>query len=345
MAFTLDIGTNRRISIALGRIERFRAGWGGDFAVEPDLLHRMEESGRIASTGALCRLAGLRVDDRTVEAVLESRDHGLPPPTVREIRGCHAALAAPLPPAERLVRAEDLAAVNAALAGRPTRETRFRSADLMREAFDADGHATGRVFPGLAPRLLGTTVDDLITWLEYELRDRKRNEVLVVAGFTLGLLAASPFARRNGRTALVLLDGLLRRSGHRWLTAGSLLAEIERRRDEYHGAFDASRIRVWAGDADMGPWTELIVDAVDRVRERVAARVELEDGASSFPPLQRAILDEVSRHGTVDAGLLLEATGANRNTLKDNLRRLVERGVLERSGQRRGTRYRLRTLD
>jgi hypothetical protein len=37
----------------------------------------------------------------------------------------------------------------------------------------------------------------------------------------------------------------------------------------------------------------------------------------------------------------MSCTGANRNTLKDNLRRLVERGMLERMGSRRGTRYRL----
>ena len=53
----------------------------------------------------------------------------------------------------------------------------------------------------------------------------------------------------------------------------------------------------------------------------------------------------ISEHGVVDAGLLIQATGANRNTLKDNLRRLVERGLLEKSGQRRGTRYRLATVD
>ena len=46
-------------------------------------------------------------------------------------------------------------------------------------------------------------------------------------------------------------------------------------------------------------------------------------------------------HGTVDAGLLLKATGANRNTLKDNVRRLVTQGVLEKTGERRTTRYRL----
>ena len=39
----------------------------------------------------------------------------------------------------------------------------------------------------------------------------------------------------------------------------------------------------------------------------------------------------------------MATTGANRNTLKDNLRRLVDRGMLERIGSKRGTIYRLST--
>ena len=65
--------------------------------------------------------------------------------------------------------------------------------------------------------------------------------------------------------------------------------------------------------------------------------------ALDFSPLQRKIVETVREHGTVGAGLLIEATGANRNTLKDNLRRMVDRGVLERFGERRGARYKLAT--
>ena len=53
-------------------------------------------------------------------------------------------------------------------------------------------------------------------------------------------------------------------------------------------------------------------------------------------------METVRRHGTAEAGLLLRTTGANRNTLKDNLRRLVQAGVLEKMGERRGTRYRIK---
>ena len=84
---------------------------------------------------------------------------------------------------------------------------------------------------------------------------------------------------------------------------------------------------------------------LDRHRDRVAVKVELEKQTVDYPPLQRSILETVREHGTVNAALLIRATGANRNTLKDNLRKLVDRGVLERTGQKRGTRYRLPSTD
>jgi DNA-binding MarR family transcriptional regulator len=83
------------------------------------------------------------------------------------------------------------------------------------------------------------------------------------------------------------------------------------------------------------------MELLDRHRARVEAKVNLEREASELSPLQRSIMDTVREHGTVDAGLLLKATGANRNTLKDNVRRLVAQGVLEKTGERRTTRYRL----
>jgi len=98
---------------------------------------------------------------------------------------------------------------------------------------------------------------------------------------------------------------------------------------------------VWSGEANLQPWLEFFLTVLERHRVRVETKLALERDALDFPPLQRQILETVREHGTVNASLLLRATGANRNTLKDNLRRMVDRGVLERTGQKRGTRYRL----
>jgi Fic family protein len=125
----------------------------------------------------------------------------------------------------------------------------------------------------------------------------------------------------------------------------SVESQIEDLRETYNDTFGQAQTGFWMGEANLEPWLVFVLEVLERQRGRVEAKAELEREAVAYPPLQRAILETVYEHGDVDAGLLLKATGANRNTLKDNLRRLVERGVLEKTGQRRGTRYRLAPVD
>ena len=193
--------------------------------------------------------------------------------------------------------------------------------------------------------MLEQKLEELVTWLEFELRDEKLHPVLVVGAFVHGLLVASPFASCNARLSRVLIAKLLQRAGYEHLPFASVEKVIEDEREAYLDAFDRSQARFWKGEADLGPWLTFFFEMLAEHRRRVDALLERERGALELPPLQQAILQTVREHGTVDAGLLLKETGANRNTLKDNLRRLVERGALERTGERRGTRYRLGVLD
>jgi Fic family protein len=241
----------------------------------------------------------------------------------------------------------DLRRLHAVLTGRAAAgPSPWRTAGhYHREAFDRHGHATGRVFSALPAHLLQEKVDELLTWMEFELHAGERHPVLVIGTFILGLHAASPFDSANSRLARVLITLLLERAGYAYVPYSSIEAQIEELRNEYHESYDLSQTHLWKGECDLGPWLAFFLDVLSRQRERVEVKLALEREASAFPPLQLAILDTVREHGTVDAGLLLRATGANRNTLKDNLRKLVDRGALEKSGERRGTRYRLAVLD
>jgi Fic family protein len=134
---------------------------------------------------------------------------------------------------------------------------------------------------------------------------------------------------------------LLRRAGYEHIPYVSLERILEEMREEYFDALDAAETRLWTGEADLEPWVSFYLRALERHGERLQSRIDQERRALEFSPLQHKILETVRAHGLVGAGVLLEATGASRNTLKDNLRRMVERGMLERLGERRGARYRI----
>jgi Fic family protein len=325
---------------AVSALDRFRGIWASGTLVPPDRLSRLLEAARIQSTASSCRLAGIHVTDMEVASLERgetvARDSA-------EILGYQEALGRAFP-SESLVTSEDVRRLHALSMGsrdNPPPPSPWREVPLHLEAFDRDGRAMGRVFQTLPPRLVPEKIEELLTWQEFELRTADQHPLIVIAAFTLAFLAASPFLRGNGRTARLLAGHLLVRAGYAYMPYASLERVFEEMRDEYYDALDAAETKLWTEEADVSPWQNFFLEALLRHRDRVAGKVDVERRALELSPLQRTILDTVREHGTASASLLLAATGSNRNTLKDNLRRLVDQQWIERIGQRRGTFYRL----
>jgi Fic family protein len=337
-----SIPLSQQILTSVSRLDQFKGRWSSGQGVSQARLDRIAEASRIQSVAASCRLSGIRISDADVAGLL--RGESLQLRDAGDVQGYSAALDYPFPATDRVLTSMDLRwlhAVLAARAGEPGEPSPWRLKPHQFEAFDAQGHATGRIFSALPPRMVEGKIEDLLTWLEFELRTGERHPILVIGTFLLGFRAASPFDSHNGRMTRVLTYHLLRRAGYEYIPYASLESGMEELRESFQDAFDRAQTRFWKGESKLEPWVHYFLEVLTRHRERVEAKIDLEREALAQTPLQRSILDVVREHGTVDAGLLLRATGANRNTLKDNLRRLVDRGMLERTGQRRGTRYRL----
>ncbi len=323
-------------------VDVFRGRWEAGPKIPEERLSQLAEAARIQSVGSSCRLSGVRLSDFEVAGVLS--DPGLTLPGAEEIRRYDAARRHPLPGRRTLLEEQHLMELHAVLAGSET-PTPLRSEAGHREAFDADGTATGRVHAVLPPRLVREKFAELVTWIEMETRGGETHPLLTTAVFTMGFLLICPFPRFNGRMSRLVAVKLLERAGYRFLGHAAFEREIEENRERFEEAFDRSTTHFWSGEAKLEPWLELFTDLVARLVDRLGTKLELERDLLEFSPLQQSILHAIWEHGNVDAGLLLRLTGANRNTLKDNLRRLVDRGLLERVGEKRGSRYRLATPD
>ncbi len=341
-----DFPLSQKILTSISRIDRFNERWASGPGIPAARLTRMAEAARIQAVAASCRLSGIRVSDAEVAGLL--RGETVPLRDSGDVLGYAAALDHSVPSAGEVLRPEDIRALHAILVnpvGSPSPPSPWRCLPHQFEAFDAEGHSTGRVFSALPPRMIADKVEDLVTWLELELRTGERHSILVIGTFILGFLAASPFDSMNGRMARLLSYQLLKRAGYSYLPYASIERQMEELREPMQEAYARSQTLFWKGEPDLEIWLEFFLEMLLRHCERVEAKTELERDRLTRTPLQQSILELVNEHGSVDAGLLIEATGANRNTLKDNLRRLVDRGMLERTGQRRGTRYRLAAAD
>lgn len=323
---------------SLSQIDTFRGHWDSASRVPEERLEQLREAARIQAIGASCRLSGVHLSDFEVAGLLNDPTVSLP--GALDVRNYAAAFDLTAPTARDLLEEENLAELHGVLVGN-SGPSPWRTEAGHRETFTEDGISTGRVYPTLPPRLIEEKTAELLTWAEFEGRSGETHAVLVVAVFTLGYLKISPFERCNGRMARLLAGKLLRRCGYRFCRFGSIEREIEECRESVEEAFERSGAKFWTGEADLEPWVDSFVGLVARMSDRLRTKLELERDLLNFSPLQQSILHSIWEHGNVDAGLLLKLTGANRNTLKDNLRRLVDRGLLEKIGEKRGTRYRL----
>jgi Fic family protein len=328
---------------AVAAVDHFRGAWTHGTPVPAERLERLRDAARIQSVGASCRLAGIHVTDAEVAAIL----HREPVPVQEgpEVLGYAEALDLSFPSGPRITVAEIQALHARALGvpGEPPPPTAWRDVPYHLEIFDEKGRALGRVFQTLPPRLLNEKMEELVDWLEAEIQGDRNHPILVTGTFVLYFIAACPFPKGNGRMAHLLVQHILRRAGYDFVPYASVERILEEMRADYFDALDAAETRLWSGEADIERWLVFYLHVLETHCEMLQSKLDLERRALEFTPLQRKILETVREHGTVGAGLLIEATGANRNTLKDNLRRMVGRGVLERLGERRGARYRLPT--
>jgi len=154
-------------------------------------------------------------------------------------------------------------------------------------------------------------------------------------------LAIHPFQDGNGRLSRILTTLLLLRCGYLYVPYSSLERVIEENKQEYYRALRAAQSTLDEGDASLDQWVLFFLRALTAQRERLERKIAGEGLLSPLPPLAEQLLAFTRDHGRLTMAAAIELTGANRNTLKVHLRRLVASGRLHRHGRGKGTWYTL----
>ena len=197
-------------------------------------------------------------------------------------------------------------------------------------------------------------VPDLMDSLEIRLAEWLRDDPPEVAAAKahFGLVSIHPFADGNGRTSRLVADlsilHLTRRSADGMLSVGSVLLE---RRTEYYAALRESQGREFLEHVDVTHFvrfhTEALAAAVTRLEERAVMldrrRLALEHRFGSLINPRRVVgLLYMFDLGPLATSAYGRFTGCSQPTALSDLNELAERGVVERSGRGRNTRYELR---
>ena len=134
--------------------------------------------------------------------------------------------------------------------------------------------------------------------------------------------------------ALVKAIGEIDEFKGRWEAIGNLTPERL-----HYAALRSAQSTIDTDESQLINWFDFFVRCLARQKDVLGAKIERERLMAPLARLSEELLAIVREHGRLTVREAVALTGANRNTVKDHLRRLVNSRRLARRGRGRGTWY------
>jgi Fic family protein len=331
------------------RVDQFKGAWRALGALAPDRLSALRRVATIESIGSSTRIEGSKLTDREVESLLsnlaiqsfETRD-------AQEVAGYAELMdlvfsAWPdIPFNENHVKQ-----LHQILLRHSEKDSRHRGHYKTNSnsvaAFDANGVQLGIVFETASPFDTPRLMAELVTWVNEERDKAQLHPLLVIAIFVVVFLEIHPFQDGNGRLSRAVTTLLLLQAGYAYVPYSSLESVIELNKEAYYLALRQTQGSIRTSAPNWQPWLVFFLRSLAEQVRRLEKKVEREKIVlATLPGLSLQIVEFVREHGRMTIGDAIKLTGANRNTLKQHFRNLVERGHLSQQGSGRGVWYGLR---
>lgn len=123
---------------------------------------------------------------------------------------------------------------------------------------------------------------------------------------------------------------------------GSLESVIEHSKEAYYLALRRTQGTIRTDVPDWQPWVTYFLNALKQQKDRLEKKIERERILiGDLPELSVQILELCRERGRVTVAEVSKLTNVSRNTVKDHVAALTEKGYLVRHGAGRGTWYTL----
>ena len=332
----------------IAAIDEFKGAWRAIGRIAPERLSALRHVATIESIGSSTRIEGAKLSDPEVERLLANVDvRSFASRDEQEVAGYAAVMRTVFESADVIDLTENhLLQLHRDLLQFSERDARHRGAWKTLpnhvEAFGADGRSLGIVFETATPFDTPRLMRELVAWTRDELARGALHPLIVIAIFVVEFLGIHPFQDGNGRLSRVLTTLLLIRAGYAYVPFASLESVIEGSKEAYYLALRRTQATIRTPEPDWGPWLTWFLSALKQQQGRLSAKLEREHLLlGRLPELSVRLLDLCREHGRLTVATAVGLTGANRNTVKDHLRRLARGGHLARHGAGRGAWYAL----
>lgn len=348
MINTSTIKITPEILSLIAEIDEFKGAWRALGTLAPERLSALRRVATIESIGSSTRIEGSKLSDREVERLLgrleikafSTRDE-------QEVAG-YAEVMETIFSAWRDINISEnhIKQLHRDLLTYSQKDEwhrgNYKTSSNSVAAFDADGKEIGVVFETATPFDTPRLMEELLLWYDKATKEKTLHPLLTIGVFIVVFLEIHPFQDGNGRLSRVLTTLLLLHAGYTYVPFSSLESVIEQSKESYYLGLRQTQGTIRTESPNWNPWLLFFFKSMQQQMQRLRIKVEKEKLLiTQLPELSLQIMDYVRNHGRITMSEAVTITEANRNTLKDHFKRLLERNLLVLNGKGRGAWYSL----
>ena len=335
--------------LLIAKIDEFKGTWRALGTLAPDRLAALRRVATIESIGSSTRIEGGKLSDQEVEHLLANLQiESFATRDEQEVAGYAEVMGLVFASWQDIAFTENhIKQLHQNLLAYSEKDARhrghYKTTPNSVVAFDENGKQIGVVFQTAKPFNTPRLMTELVTWVRDEVATGHLHPLLIIALWVVVFLEIHPFQDGNGRLSRALTTLLLLRAGYSYVPYSSLESVIEQNRQAYYLALRQTQATIRTEAPDWQPWLTFFLRSLAEQVRRLGKKVEREKLVLAvLPSLSLHIVEFAREHGRITIGEAIKLTGASRNTLKQHLRSLVERGQLNQHGGGRGVWYQLR---
>lgn len=333
----------------IAKIDEFKGAWRALGTLAPERLSALRRVATIESIGSSTRIEGSRLTDREVERLLanleirrfETRDE-------QEVAGYAEVMDVVFNAWQDIPFTENyIKQLHQILLKYSDKDAwhrgQYKTSTNSVAAFNERGEQIGVVFETASPFDTPRLMTELVSWVNEQRESKLLHPLLIAAIFVVVFLEIHPFQDGNGRLSRILTTLMLLQAGYAYVPYSSLESVIELNKEAYYLALRQTQGTIRTEAPNWQPWLVFFLRSLAEQVRRLEKKIEREKLLlAKLPELSLQIVEMVRERGRATMAEIVQVTGANRNTIKHHLRRLVEHGHLSQQGSGRGVWYTLR---
>lgn len=343
-----DYITATSIRNVIKQIDAYQREWKVKDKLSADQLAELRHLATVQSIGSSTRIEGSKLQDEEVADLikhmeiqkLESRDE-------QEVAGYFTVL--------EIIQEqfEDMKLSVNLIKGLHNELMRYSVKDefhrgkykqLSNQVVATDGEGNQKIiFQTTSPMQTEQAMEDAINWLNETLDKGSLHPLEAIAAFVYEFLTIHPFQDGNGRLSRLLTNLLLFRAGYEFLQYASLESIVEQDKAAYYKSLMVAQRYRGKDEEQIGRFVYFLLSSIRKLTSRLEDDEEAiveEPEALYLNKRQRQVFDFIKKDGVLsikEIDTLLPQV--SRNTLKYDLSKLTEEGLLVRKGKGRGTVY------